>query len=55
MCANSPSDELDPSAGIGYRLWRVSSRFIAPVAVMLIFLNAIGVLPPLLAAMGFAG
>ncbi len=55
MCANSTSDELDPSAGIGYRLWRVSSRFIAPVAVMLIFLNAIGVLPPLLAAMGFAG
>ena len=35
MCANSTSDELDPAAGRGYRMWRVSARFIAPVAVLL--------------------
>jgi len=27
-----------------YRLWRFASRFVAPLAVILIFLNAIGVL-----------
>ena len=44
MCANSTSDELDPDVRLGYRMWRVSARFIAPVAVLLIFLNAIGVI-----------
>lgn len=44
MSANSTADELDPSVGIGYRLWRLSARFIAPIAVLFIFLNAVGVL-----------
>ncbi len=42
MCQNSSADELDPAAGAGYRAWRFSARFVAPVAVVLIFLNAIG-------------
>ncbi len=44
MCRNSSSDELDPEAGAGYRAWRFSARYIAPVAVVLIFLNAIGLI-----------
>ena len=43
MCQNSSADELDPDAGAGYRAWRFAARFIAPVAVILIFLNAVGV------------
>jgi hypothetical protein len=42
MCQNSSADELDPAAGPGYRAWLFSARYIAPVAVVLIFLNAIG-------------
>jgi neurotransmitter:Na+ symporter, NSS family len=41
MARNSTADELDPSAGRGYRLWRFSARFLAPVAVVLVLLNAI--------------
>jgi NSS family neurotransmitter:Na+ symporter len=44
MCANSSSDELDRSAGPMYRLWRLLARFVAPVALVLVFLNAVGVL-----------
>ncbi len=43
MCRNSTSDELDPSAGYVYRLWRFVTRFVAPIAVVLVFLNAIGI------------
>ena len=43
MSSSSTSEELDPDAGLGYQLWRFSARFIAPVAVVCIFLNAIGV------------
>ena len=42
ICRNSSADELDPAAGMGYRAWRFSARFIAPVAIILVFLNAIG-------------
>jgi len=42
VCQNSSADELDPAAGPGYRAWHFSARYIAPVAVVLIFLNAIG-------------
>jgi len=52
MCENSTSDELDPEAGQAYRMWRFSARYIAPIAVILIFLNAIGVLSPVLQALG---
>ena len=43
MCRNSSADELDPEAGRGYSAWRFAARYIAPVAVIMIFLNAIGV------------
>ena len=44
MSQNSTSDELDSDAGPAYRMWRFAARYIAPVAVLLIFLNAIGVI-----------
>jgi len=37
-------DELAMSQGTAYRLWRVSVRYIAPLAVALVFLNALGLL-----------
>ena len=43
MSANSTSDEIDTSVSGVYRMWRISARFIAPIAVLLIFLNAIGI------------
>ncbi len=43
MCPNSSADELDPTAGTIYKIWRVLARFVVPVAVALVFLNAIGV------------
>lgn len=43
MCQNSSADELDPGVGPLYRMWRVLTRFIAPVAVVLVLLNAVGV------------
>lgn len=42
MARNSTADELDPNAGPAYRLWRVAARFVAPVAVVLVLLNALG-------------
>ncbi len=42
MARNSTADELDPEAGTGYRLWRVTARYVAPVAVVLVLLNALG-------------
>ena len=41
MAQNSTADELDPAAGRGYRLWRFSARYIAPIAVVLVLLNAV--------------
>ncbi len=37
-------DELDMGDGLAYRLWRVLIRYVAPLAVALVFLNAIGLL-----------
>ncbi len=42
MCQNSSADELDPGVGPVYRLWRLLARFVAPVAVLLVLLNAFG-------------
>lgn len=50
MARNSTADELDPSAGGAYRLWRFGARYIAPAAVILVLLSAIGVLPTVLGA-----
>jgi len=43
MCQNSTADELDPSVGPMYRIWRLLTRYVAPVAVVLVLLNAFGV------------
>jgi NSS family neurotransmitter:Na+ symporter len=42
MCRNSSSDELDPAAGGVYKIWRLLARYVVPVAVALVFLNAVG-------------
>jgi NSS family neurotransmitter:Na+ symporter len=52
MARNSTADELDPACGIRYRLWRFSARFVAPVAILLVMLNAVGLLPKVF---GFPG
>ena len=44
MSRRSTEDELRLADPAAYRLWRFGSRFVAPAAVVLIFLNAIGVL-----------
>ena len=40
MCRNSTADELG-GAGFSYRAWRVLARFIAPVGILIIFVNAV--------------
>ena len=46
MCRNSTAEELH-GAGAMYRVWRFTARFVAPVAILFVFLKAIGVLPAL--------
>ena len=43
MCRNSTSDELGGS-GTVYKVWRFSARFLAPVGILFVLLNAIGLL-----------
>jgi neurotransmitter:Na+ symporter, NSS family len=43
MCRNSTSEELG-GAGTMYRLWRFLARFVAPVAILFVFLKAVGLL-----------
>jgi NSS family neurotransmitter:Na+ symporter len=43
MCRNSTSEELG-GAGDIYKIWRFLSRFVAPIAIMFIFLKAVGLL-----------
>ena len=42
MSRASTTDEL--GTGVGYSLWRFSARFVAPVAIVLVILDAVGVL-----------
>ncbi len=42
----SSIDELEIGDGLAYRLWRLLIRYVAPIAVSLVLLNAIGVLKP---------
>jgi len=42
MSGNSTADEIDPQAGTGYRAWRFLARWVAPIAVIMVFLNVIG-------------
>jgi len=44
MSRNASCDELRVGSDRLYRLWLFSTRYIAPVAVILVFLNAIGAL-----------
>jgi NSS family neurotransmitter:Na+ symporter len=46
MCRNSTADELG-GAGTLYRLWRLLARFVAPIAILFVFLKAVGLLPDL--------
>ena len=43
MCRNSTSEELG-SSGTGYKFWRFLVRYLAPVAIMFVFFQAIGLL-----------
>ncbi len=43
MCRNSTSDELG-STGPVYKVWRFSARYLAPVGILFVLLNAIGLL-----------
>lgn len=43
MCQNSSSEELG-GAGPTYKLWRFLTRFIAPIAILFVFLKAVGLL-----------
>jgi NSS family neurotransmitter:Na+ symporter len=43
MCRNSTSDELG-GAGSGYKMWRFLSRYVAPIAILFIFLKSVGLL-----------
>lgn len=42
MSRNSTADEIDPEVGAGYKLWRFSARYIAPIAVAAILLSGLG-------------
>ncbi len=44
MCRNSSAEELDLGTGLRYRTWRFLTRFVAPVGVALVLLNASGLL-----------
>jgi neurotransmitter:Na+ symporter, NSS family len=44
MCKTSTSDELDIGTGALYRWWRFLARWVAPSAVLLVFLHATGLL-----------
>ena len=44
MCQNSTAEELDTETGLRYRTWRFLARWVAPAAVLLVFLHATGLL-----------
>lgn len=44
MKSTSTADELSLGEGIAFPLWRFLVRFVTPVAVIIVFLNAIGLL-----------
>jgi hypothetical protein len=41
MSQNSTSDELN-GHGFVYRVWQVLARYFAPIAILIIFMQAIG-------------
>ena len=44
MRRDASVDELAMGDGFCYRLWRFLVRYITPVAVMIVFLNVIGII-----------
>ncbi|MEX2495846.1 MAG: sodium-dependent transporter [Woeseia sp.] len=46
MSRNSSAEELHGAGGL-YKLWRFAARFVAPVAILFVFLKAVGLLPDL--------
>jgi NSS family neurotransmitter:Na+ symporter len=40
MCRNSTSDELGNSGGL-FRSWRILARFVAPIGILLVLINAV--------------
>lgn len=44
MCKSSTVDELELGTGFRYAVWRFLTRFVAPIALVIIFLNATGML-----------
>ena len=52
MAKNSTADGLDPEAGTMYLIWRLCARYVAPIAILLVMLNALGYLPLLLTRIG---
>ncbi len=44
MCKNSTAEELDIGTGAAYNWWRFLARWVAPAAVLLVFLHATGLL-----------
>lgn len=43
MCRNSSSEELGGMSGV-YRMWRFLAQYVAPIAIVFIFLKAVGLL-----------
>lgn len=48
MCRNSTAEELDIGTGLRYQAWRVATRFVAPAAIVCIFLYSLGLFDKLL-------
>ena len=44
MCKNSSSEELGIGTGLAYGAWRMLARWLAPAAVLIVFLHATGLL-----------
>jgi NSS family neurotransmitter:Na+ symporter len=44
MCRNSTSEELG-GAGQIYKIWRLLARYVAPVAILFVFLKSVGLMP----------
>ena len=40
MCRNSTADELGGS-GATYKAWRVLARFVAPIGILIVLINAV--------------
>ncbi len=44
MSQNTSNEEFDIRYNFVYQIWRVLIRFVAPAAIMIVFLNATGLI-----------